>query len=262
MSATSIAAIAPERFRPSASRLGVQVIKRRGPLHDRRTVVAGDTEIRARRFVIATGSSPVVPPIPGLDAGRLPDQRDGLRPDRRPGHLIIIGGGPVGLELAQAFRRLGSEVTVIEAARPLATRGPRDGGGRAAGALRAEGVAIREGDQRRRASSGAARPASGCSSRRAGREHASTAAICWSPPAARPNVDGLDLEKAGIALRRASGIEVDSRLRTTNRRVYAIGDVDRRAAIHPCRRLPRRPRAPRAAVPPAGQGRPRRSSRE
>ncbi len=105
---------------------------------DPRTVVAGDIEVRARRFVIATGSSPLVPPIPGLEHVAFLTNETIFALTKRPAHLLVIGGGPVGLELAQAFRRLGSEVTVVEAARPLASRRSRDGrgGDRGAGAPR------------------------------------------------------------------------------------------------------------------------------
>ena len=77
---------------------------------------AGDIEIRARRFVIATGSTPAVPPIPGLDSGPYLTNESIFDLKERPEHLIIIGAGSVGLEMAQAFRRLGSSVTVLEAA--------------------------------------------------------------------------------------------------------------------------------------------------
>jgi pyruvate/2-oxoglutarate dehydrogenase complex dihydrolipoamide dehydrogenase (E3) component len=112
-----IAAIAPvdsvERF----TALGVRVIKGHAAFKDRRTVVVGDTEIRARRFVIATGSAPAVPPIPGLDQGVYLTNETILDLTTLPKHLIVIGAGPIGLEMAQAFRRLGSNVTVCEAAR-------------------------------------------------------------------------------------------------------------------------------------------------
>ena len=87
-------------------------------------MTAGDIEIRARRFVIATGSTPAVPPIPGLDSGPYLTNETIFDLKERPEHLIIIGAGPVGLEMAQAFRRLGSSVTVLEAARPLANDDP------------------------------------------------------------------------------------------------------------------------------------------
>jgi hypothetical protein len=113
---------------------------------DTRTVVVGQEsdvkfEIKARRFVIATGSLPAIPPIPGLD-GAVSHQRDRLRTRERPKHLIVIGGGPIGMELAQAFRRLGSEVTVLDAAQPLAKEDP-ECAAVVLDALAREGVTVR-----------------------------------------------------------------------------------------------------------------------
>ncbi len=114
-----IAAIAPNDSVERFTGMGVKVILAEASFKDRSTVVAGDHEIRARRFVVATGSSPAVPPIPGLDSiSFFTNETIFEAPGFLP-HLIIIGGGPIGLEMAQAHRRLGSDVTVIEAAVPL-----------------------------------------------------------------------------------------------------------------------------------------------
>ena len=109
-----IAQIAPvdsvERFEG----LGVRVIREFGRFVSESEVQAGEHLISARRIVIATGSSPLVPPIPGLD--EVPHETNETLFDlrERPEHLLIIGGGPIGMEMAQAHRRLGSAVTVIE----------------------------------------------------------------------------------------------------------------------------------------------------
>ena len=138
-----IAAIAPTDSVERFAALGVTVIKAEARFTGRRTLIAGDTEIRARRFVLATGSSPFVPPIPGLDSIGYLTNETVFDLNRRPGHLIIIGGGPIGIELAQAFRRLGSQVTVIEAATALARDDP-EMASVVLRKLRAEGVIIRE----------------------------------------------------------------------------------------------------------------------
>ena len=119
-------------------------------------MIAGDVEIRARRFVIATGSSPLVPPIPGLDNVGYLTNETVFDLTERPGHLIIIGGGPIGIELAQAFRRLGSQVTVIEAASALGRDDPEMVGDRAAQAARRgrDDPRAHQGDQRRAARQG------------------------------------------------------------------------------------------------------------
>src|SRR5690606_12723389 len=99
--------------------LGVQVIRAEAKFINRRTVVAGDYRIRARRFIVATGSKPHIPAIPGLREADYLTNETIFSLRERPEHLLILGAGPAGLELAQAYRRLGSAVTVIEAKRAL-----------------------------------------------------------------------------------------------------------------------------------------------
>lgn len=217
-----IAAIAPNDSVERFTALGVHVIKAEARFKDRRTVIAGDAEIRARRFVIATGSSPLIPPIPGLDTVDYLTNETLFDLTRRPGHLIVIGGGPVGLEMAQAHRRLGSEVTVFEAQTALGKDDPE----LAAVVLRnirAEGVTIREGaiikSVERRGKTGIrVHVESGGEIGAIDGTHLLIAA------GRSANVAGLDLEKAGIAYGE-KGITVSDKLRTTNRRIYAVGDV-------------------------------------
>jgi pyruvate/2-oxoglutarate dehydrogenase complex dihydrolipoamide dehydrogenase (E3) component len=116
-----IAAIAPNKSKERYIGLGVRVIEGSAKFVDARTVAVGEgIRIRARRFVIATGSSPALPSIEGLDTTPHLTDETVFDLDHCPGHLVVIGAGTVGLELAQAFRRLGAEVTVLEAAEPLA----------------------------------------------------------------------------------------------------------------------------------------------
>ena len=123
--------------------LGVTVLGGEGRFTDAHTVMVGNTTVKARRFVIATGSRPFVPPIPGLD--QVPYLTNEILFDRKelPQHLIVVGGGPIGLEMAQAHRRLGAEVTVIEAAQLLG-REDREATGIVKTALEAEGVTLHE----------------------------------------------------------------------------------------------------------------------
>src|SRR5260370_10402851 len=115
-----IAAIAPNDSKERFNGLGVRVIEGAARFKDRDTVAVGEAiEIAARRFVIATGSSPSLPPIAGLDAVPYLTNETVFDLAIRPEHLIVIGAGAIGLELAQAFRRLGSAVTGLEAAAPL-----------------------------------------------------------------------------------------------------------------------------------------------
>jgi len=217
-----IEAIAPNDSVERFTAMGVHVIQDYGRFTDRRTLVAGDYEIRARRFVVATGSSPFVPPIPGLDEVPYLTNETIFDQTRKPGHLIVIGGGPIGMEMAQAHRRLGSEVTVIEGMKALGKDDP-ELAAIVLDRIRAEGVAIHEG----------ARVVEIVNKSR------STVTVRFETEAGpgevvgthilvatgrKPNVERLDLDKAGIKSEKA-GIKVDRTLRTTNRRIFAIGDV-------------------------------------
>jgi pyruvate/2-oxoglutarate dehydrogenase complex dihydrolipoamide dehydrogenase (E3) component len=216
-----IAAIAPNDSKERFTGLGVRVIEGAARFRDVRTVVVGDIEIKARRFVVATGSSPTLPPIAGLE--QTPHLTNETVFDLRvcPEHLIVIGGGPVGLELAQAFCRLGATVTVLEAARPLAKDDP-ECAAIVLDRLTREGVTIRAGVKIVRV-----RPQGGKIQvvlAKAGGEETIDGSHLLVATGRRPNVDGLDLDAAGIK-HASGGIVVDQRLRTTNRRVYAVGDV-------------------------------------
>ncbi len=216
-----IDAIAPHDSQERFEGLGVTVRRTTARFVDPDTVEADGERIRARRFVVATGSRPAVPPIPGIETvGYLTNETVWDLADL-PEHLIVIGGGPIGTELAQAHRRLGARVTVLEAKRLL----PRDDAELVAvvrDALAAEGVAIHEGVRLTEVA-----PA-GNGVRVSVEDEAGTRTIDGSHllvAAGRvPNVEALELDKAGIAATKA-GITVDRRLRTTNRRVFAVGDV-------------------------------------
>jgi pyruvate/2-oxoglutarate dehydrogenase complex dihydrolipoamide dehydrogenase (E3) component len=210
-----VAAIAPNDSKERFGGLGVRVIAGAARFKDAATVAVDNLEVKARRFVVATGSSPAIPPIPGLaDTPHLTNETI-FDLAECPEHLVVIGAGPVGLELAQAFRRLGADVTVVEAAVPLAKDDPecaevvldqlkRDGVvvtrvARTDGKVRVV-IASRDGDETIDGT------------------HLLVAA------GRSPNTGDLGLDRAGIKYERR-GIVVDKRLRTTNKRVYAIGDV-------------------------------------
>ncbi|MDN2568382.1 FAD-dependent oxidoreductase [Aquibium sp. A9E412] len=217
-----IAAIAPNDSVERFTALGVRVIEGEARFADRRTVEVGDIEVRARRFVLATGSSPMVPPIEGLSDVPFLTNETVFEQQRRPGHLVVIGGGPIGLELAQAHRRLGAAVTVVEAARALGRDDP-ELAAHVLDRLRAEGIAIHEQTAVRRVEK---RGRSGVRLHVEGAGGAATIDGTHLLVAAgrTPNIAALDLGKAGIA-HDAGGVRVDAKLRTGNRRVYAIGDV-------------------------------------
>jgi pyruvate/2-oxoglutarate dehydrogenase complex dihydrolipoamide dehydrogenase (E3) component len=217
-----IAAIAPNDSVERFVGLGVRVIQGHAKFKDRATVVVGDDyEIRARRFVIATGSSPAVPPIAGIDQGPYFTNESIFKLTERPQHLMVIGAGPVGLEMAQAFRRLGSEVTVFEAARPLAKDDP-ECAAIVVDQLERERVVIRSGVKIVRVTyaSGSVKVTIETS----GGEETIEGTHLLVAAGRKATVDGLDLEAAGIRYD-SSGILVNKKLKTSNRRAYAIGDA-------------------------------------
>ena len=213
-----IAQIAPVDSQERFEGLGVHVIREFGHFISDHEVQAGNHVIAARRIVIATGSSTLVPPIEGLDAvdyltnENLWDLRD------QPDHLLIIGGGPIGMEMAQAHRRLGSKVTVIEGAQAMGKDDP-ELAAIVLDNLRDEGVEIVEGAQAARVE----KTETGVTVHTEdGRDFAGSHVLV--AVGRKSNTDSLGLDTAGIVTTR-TGIKVDDKLRTTNRRVYAIGDV-------------------------------------
>ena len=217
-----IAAIAPNDSVERFEGLGVRVIKAEARFAGPREVAAGDHLIRARRIVIATGSAPAVPPIPGLEDVPFLTNETVFENHVLPEHLVVIGGGPIGIEMAQAHRLLGARVTVLEVARVLAKDDP-ELARLLVQRLMADGVAIEEGVKIRRVERAGARLAvvleDGDGERRLEGSHLLVAA------GRRANLAGLDLDKAGIAVDARGALVVDRRLRTTNARVYAAGDA-------------------------------------
>lgn len=216
-----IAAIAPNDSVERFTGMGVRVITAAGKFIDRSTVMAGEHRITARRFVIATGSSPDVPPIPGLaDVPYLTNETIFDNTTRLP-HLIIIGGGPIGMELAQAHRRLGSNVTVLEGAKALAKDDP-ELTAFVLKRLRDEGVDIREGALVQSVSGGHGKITVTIKTE-SGTESVEGSHLLVAA-GRKPNMADLGLEAAGIAFEK-KGITVNAGLVTTNSKVFAIGDV-------------------------------------
>ncbi|MEO1137226.1 MAG: FAD-dependent oxidoreductase [Pseudomonadota bacterium] len=212
-----IASIAPIDSQERFEGLGVAVIREHAAFTGPREIEAGGRKIQAKHIVIATGSTPFVPPIPGLDDTPYFTNETLFENRTRPDHLIIIGGGPIGVEMAQAHRRLGAAVTLIEGDAILNREDPelaaivRD-------RLTHEGVKLVEGAK----AQSVQKTATGIS--------VSTDALTIDGShlliavGRKPTVDGLNLEAAGVEYDR-SGIKTDDRLRTSNKRIYAIGDV-------------------------------------
>ena len=213
-----IATIAPNDSQQRFEGLGVTVLRAHGRFISPREVQAGDTVVRARRFVIATGSSPFVPPIPGLE--NVPCETNETIFDLRakPAHLLVIGGGPIGMEMAQAHRRLGCKVTVIEGMKALGRDDP-EMAAIALERLRGEGIAIEEG-----ALAAEVRGKAGRIEIEARDGRVFKGSHLLMAVGRKPNIDRLNLEAAQIEYSRA-GVTVGADLRSSNRRIYAVGDV-------------------------------------
>ncbi len=221
--ARAIAAIAPHDSAARFDALGVDVVRASARFLDGRTIQAGERLLAAPRIVIATGSSPRVPDLQGLaDLPYLTSETLWDMPEL-PRHLAILGGGAIAAELAQAFRRLGAGVTIIEEADCLAGE-DTDAAGVVLGKLRQEGVRIVD----RAGVTGVERRDGEITIVRA-HGPAIDASHLLVAIGRVPNVEGLGLAAAGVRVA-PDGIEVDSRRRTSNPRISAIGD---------CRRGPR-----------------------
>ncbi len=215
--ANVIATIEPHDSQERFEALGVKVIREFGRFISDRELQAGDQIIRARRFVIATGSSPMVPPVPGLDKVPYETNETIFDLEEAPGHLLIIGGGPIGLEMGQAHRRLGSEVTVIEGLTALCRDDP-ELAAVVLEKLRGEGIVIAE-----QAMVSMVSGQAGEITVETGDGRTFKGSHLLIAAGRTANIDRLDLHKAEVKADRA--VQVDARLRTTNRRIYAIGDV-------------------------------------
>jgi pyruvate/2-oxoglutarate dehydrogenase complex dihydrolipoamide dehydrogenase (E3) component len=217
-----IAAIAPHDSQERFEGLGVTVIRAWASFVAPDTLEAGSVRVKAKRFVIATGSQPSLPPIPGLGAVHYLTNETifaqaGAMPD-----LIVIGGGPIGVELAQAQARLGARVTIVEMGRLMARDDP-ELVEHVRRALLAEGIAIMETTR----VLGVAPAGSGGIILRVAGPDGTERSILGShllvATGRQPNLSRLALDKAGV-MHSPKGISVDARLRTSNRRVYAVGD--------------------------------------
>jgi len=215
--AAAIAAIAPHDSAERFEGWGVEVVRGHGVFLDERTVVVGARHLATPRIVVAVGSRPMVPPIPGLaDTPYLTNETLWALEDL-PRHLLVLGGGASGLEVAQAFRRLGSAVSIIEAGAPLAREDP-EAAAEVIRQLVAEGVRLRANSHASRVSA----TEGGISIEIEGGEpeRGSHLLVAAGRTAA---VERLGLDAAGVVVD-PGGIRVDARRRTTNRRIFAIGD--------------------------------------
>ena len=213
-----IAAIEPNDSAARFEKLGVKVVLSAAKFRDAKTLEAGDGIFSAKRIVIATGSRPAVPPIPGLETVPYFTNETIFENIVLPKHLIIIGGGAVGVELAQAHRRLGSAVTVIEAFAPLAKDDP-ELTAIVLESLQRDGVKILSHTIIKKIS----KAKSGIVIETAGHGKI-TGSHLLVATGRTANVEGLNLEAAGVVYT-SKGVTVDKGLRSSQKHIYAIGDV-------------------------------------
>lgn len=218
----AIDTIAPVDSQERFEGLGVTVIREHAKFANRKTIISASTRTKARRIIVATGSTAFIPPIPGLEQTPYITNETVFSLPEQPKHLVILGGGPIGVEMAQAFRRLGSRVTIIEMGRAMA-RADASHAKIAVEKLRGEGVEILEGHKAVQISGadgtvqvetefeGGAKTISGT--------HLLVAV------GRRPMLDGLDLDAGKVEFSR-TGITVSDKLRSvSNPRVWALGDI-------------------------------------
>ncbi len=210
--------IAPVDSQERFEGFGVHVIREFGKFISPNEVQAGEHVIKARRFVVATGSGPFVPPIPGIDDVTVYTNETIFDLRERPDHLIVIGGGPIGMEMAQAHIRLGSKVTVIEGAKVFGNDDPEIAAF-VVEKMQAEGVEIVENAIAEKITASGA----GITIHTPKGDFSGTHLLMAA--GRKVNIDKLDLEAGNVAYNRG-GLEVGANLRsTTNKRVYAAGDA-------------------------------------
>ena len=202
--------------------LGVKIEFGHPSFVDEHTIQLNGDRISAKDWVIATGSSPAIPPIEGLDRTPYLTNKEIFYLDRLPRSLVVLGAGPIAIEMAQSFSRLGSEVTVVQRSGQILSKEDKDMADEVMNVLSAEGVVfytdtsitgvkdlgnikeltINTGDQVTSIKAEQILVAMG----------------------RRPNLEGLNLENAGVNYDK-KGVQVDQRLRTTQKHIYASGDV-------------------------------------
>ena len=211
---------APEYLRSR----GVEVIPAQGRFRGPGVAAAGDRQLRYRAALIATGSAPVVPPLPGIAEVEPLTNETVFDLRERPRRLAVLGGGAIGVELGQAFARLGSEVTIVEAAPRLLGREEPEAAELLAGVLEEEGVGVSCGAAIERVEAGG--DGSGALvGRRSGEPYRLAFDRLLVAVGRRTVTDGLGLESVGVELDPDGAVGVDEFLRTSGDRIYAAGDA-------------------------------------
>lgn len=220
---SSQARIAPHDSVERFTGLGVEVLQGAATLLSAHEVEVNGQTVRGRHIVVATGSRPTVPPVPGLlEAGFLTNETVFEIPER-PASLVVLGGGPIGTELGQAFARLGTKVTIVSSSAHVCSREDPDVAAVLAASLRREGVRILDESRAKRVGRRDGMKLVTVASA-GGVETEVAAAEILVAVGRTANVDGLGLEAAGVRFSK-KGIDVDATCRTNVPSVWAIGDV-------------------------------------
>lgn len=197
---------------------GVEVVLAPARFVDPHTILAGERTMRAKHFLICTGARASVPPVAGLDETPHETYESVFQMQALPRRLLVLGAGPVGLELAQAFQRLGSQVTVFQRSEQVLSFADSEISAALIDLLREEGIEFHTGTEIQRVG----RTASGGVSVTA--RNKVEGDVLLVAAGRQPNIEDLGLEKAGVG-RNDRGVAVDEQLRTSQKHIYACGDV-------------------------------------
>jgi pyruvate/2-oxoglutarate dehydrogenase complex dihydrolipoamide dehydrogenase (E3) component len=209
----------PDKFR----KLGIDVIEGSARLTARNEVEVNGRRLVAKDIVIATGARTAVPPVEGLAEQGFLDHRTFLEQDEFPRKLLILGGGYIGIEFAQMFRRFGSDVVVVEMLDEIINKEDADVIARIRGTLAAEGIVVRTGWAAKRVATGANQKVVTIEDKNGRREEIAVDQV-FVASGRRANTENLGLEEAGVKLNR-SFVVVDKYLQSSVPRIWACGDV-------------------------------------
>ncbi len=214
--------IAPVDSQERFEGLGCTVIREHAVFVSEDTVESPSVRVTAKRIVIAAGSRAMVPPIPGLEDAPYLTNETLFEIGELPRHLVILGGGPIGMEMAQAFCRLGSEVTVVEMSRALG-RSDQDHARQAVSALREEGINILEGHKAEKVSHKTGEITVSTTSEDG--EKDVTGSHLLVALGRTPNTEQLNLEVGGVEYDTSGIVTKDNLKSVSNGRVWAVGDI-------------------------------------
>jgi pyruvate/2-oxoglutarate dehydrogenase complex dihydrolipoamide dehydrogenase (E3) component len=223
--AHAIRAIEPNDSQERFEGMGVKVVRERARFIDEKTVASASVEVQAKRIVLASGTRARIPGISGIEDTPYLTNETIWSVETLPAHLIIMGGGPIGTELGQAFARLGSKVTLLEAGSILSRFEP-DHAEIAAQSLAADGVDLKVGVR----ATGVRRTDDGGVEVTTSLRETIKGSHLLVAIGREPVFDGLDLDAAGIETD-ANGVVCDDKLRTANKRVFAAGDIAGKGAL-------------------------------